>query len=118
MGKTERLLILEAELKPLVPILAKAGQVILDENVSKYPVFVAHQYEMEIGIPLISKDNTRSNWNINASMLEELSAKSIIHKDKIAEFIKNFKDPQDFVCLFVLSELGAQFVYLPINQEV
>jgi hypothetical protein len=115
MGKTELFLALEKEFKLYVPTLAKAAEIILNENVSNYPVFAAHQGELSIGLPLIEKEKQGGNWNINASTLEEFVAKNIVFSEKIDDFKSNFKNPEEYVCLFVLSELGATFNYLPIN---
>ena len=112
MGKAERLLILEQDLKRLIPACKEAAQIIMDQNVSKYPILVAHQNEMEIGIPVIEKDEVGGNWNINASTLEEFVAKKIVFNDKVQDFIKGYKDIDEHLCFFVLSELGAQFIYI------
>ena len=53
MSQTDRFLSLEKELQPYKKILAQAADVILDENVSKYPIFVLHQQELEMGVPLV-----------------------------------------------------------------
>lgn len=115
MGKTELFLMMEADLKTYVPTLSKAAQIIMDENVSNYPIFAAHQGELSIGLPLIEKEKHGGNWNINASSLEEFVAKNIVFSEKIDEFRSQFKNPDEFVCIFVLSELGATFNYLPIR---
>lgn len=114
MGKTERLLLLEQELSIYVKALKEASTIIRDQGVSKYPIFVAHQDEMTIGIPVIEKDKAKGKWNFNASTLEEFVVKKIVHEGKVQEFQKNYKDPDEHICIFVLSELGAKFVYLPI----
>ncbi|HMP28019.1 MAG TPA: hypothetical protein PKD85_00370 [Saprospiraceae bacterium] len=115
MGKTELFLLMEAQLKTYVPTMAKAAEVITDENVSNYPIFAAHQGELSIGLPLIEKEKHGGQWNINASTLEEFVAKNIIFSEKVDEFRENYKSPDEFVCIFVLSELGATFNYLPIK---
>jgi hypothetical protein len=114
MGKTERLLLLEQELTKYVKALHEASTIIMDQGVSKYPIFVAHQDEMTLGIPVIEKSKVSGKWNFNASTLEEFVVKKIIHEDKVDHFKKNYKDPTEHICIFVLSELGAKFVYLPI----
>lgn len=115
MGKSERLLILESELSQYTSVLSKASQIIIDEGVSNYPIFVAHQHEMNIGIPTLEKEKSGGNWNVNSSCLEEFVVKRIIYDDKVDSFRDDYKDPSNFICIFVLSELGAKFVYLPVN---
>ena len=113
MGKAERFIILEQELKYYTKVLSQASEIILNEGVSKYPIFVAHQHEVTIGIPVVEKEKAGGNWNFNASTLEEFVGKNIIYPEKIDEFRSNYKDAEQHLCLFVLSELGAKFVFLP-----
>ena len=112
MSQTDRFLELEKELSPYKKILAQASDVILDEGVSKYPIFVIHQQEMDMGVLLIQA-GTKFRWSVNASTLEEFVTKEIIFHEKAQEFIATYKDPEIYLCLFVLSELGAKFVFLP-----
>jgi hypothetical protein len=112
MSKTELFLQLEHELDIYRKMMTQATDVILIQDVTKYPIMVAHQQELEIGIPLTKEDHT-GPWNIHASTLEEFVQRQIIFPDKIEEFKKNYKDIDKFVCVFVLSELGAQFIFLP-----
>ena len=113
MGKAERFLILEQELKQYTKVMTEASVIIRDQDVSNYPIFVAHQQEVSIGLPIIEKDKHGGLWNIHASTLEEFVVKNIIFEDKVEEFKKNYKDVDNFLCVFVLSELGAKFAYLP-----
>jgi hypothetical protein len=113
MGKSELFLALESQLKKYVPSMVKASEIIRDENVSNYPIFAAHQGELSIGIPLVEKDKVGGEWNVNASTLEEFVTKNIIFTEYLEEFKANYKNPEEQVCIFVLSELGATFNYLP-----
>ena len=112
MSEINRFLDLEKELKPYKKILAQAADVILDEGVSKYPIFVVHQQEIEMGVLLIEASD-KFHWSVNASTLEEFVTKEIIFHKKAPDFISTYKDPEQHLCLFVLSELGAQFVFMP-----
>ena len=112
MSKSEQFLLLEQELQPFKKMMAEAADIILDQDVSNYPVFIAHQQELDMGIALTTLDDN-SKWAIHASSLEEFVSKQIIFPEKIEEFKSNFKDPSQSLCIFVLSELGAQFIFLP-----
>ncbi|MBR9919658.1 MAG: hypothetical protein GYB31_02400 [Bacteroidetes bacterium] len=104
---------LEGELLPYVKVLGKAADTVLDQDVSEYPIFVAHQHTVDIGLPLVDREKTKGNWSLNVSTLEEFVTKQIIEPDKIEGFKGVYKDPTEYVCLFVLSELGATFIFLP-----
>ena len=105
--------ILEKELQPYKKLLGEAADRIMDQEVSKYPIFVAHQYEVDIGVLLVDRDQSEGNWSINASSLEEFATKNIIRSDRIENFREVYKDPLQHLCFFVLSEMGANFVFLP-----
>lgn len=108
----EKFLKLESELEIYKSVMAKAADIIIDQDVSSYPIFVAHQQHMEIGLVIAERGKVRGNWNIHASTLEEMVYKQIIEERNIEEFKQVYPDPQVSFCVFVLSELGAQFVFI------
>ena len=110
---TTKYIQLEEEMEDYKAILAKATESIMDQDISKYPIFVAHQQEIEIGVSIVDSDKSGGLWSFNASTLEEFVAKQIIEMEKVNSFIDVYKDPSKFFCLFVLSELGANFIFLP-----
>ena len=104
---------LERELRQYKPIMEKAADSILDQEVSKYPIFIIHKGELAMGIQLLDKEKSKAEWSINASILEEFATKQIIQVDRIENFREIFKDPNENLCLFILSEAGANFIFLP-----
>ncbi len=94
--------------------LRKASNTIINEGVSKYPIFIVHQQPVNMGILLIEE----KEWSFSASTLEEFVAKNLIEGAKIEGFKRVYKAPEQFLCLFVVKEQDAQFVFapfLPIN---
>ena len=104
---------LERELKPYLPIMEKASDTIMQKDISKYPILVVHQQEIELGIPVVVKDKSKGNWSIHASTLEEFATKQVIAAEKIEDFQGIYKNPKQDLCLFVISELGAKFIFVP-----
>lgn len=104
---------LKKELLPYVNIMTKAAETIMIKDISKYPILVVHQQEIELGVPVVTKDKKEGNWSIHASTLEEFAMKQVIAADKIEDFQGVYKDPSQFLCLFVVSELGANFIFIP-----
>lgn len=111
MSSAEEFMLLKDQLKVYVPIMQKAGNIVQDEGVSNYPIMVVHKQEVEIGIPLEISIDMPGAWNIHVSTLEEFVSKNVIEGDKIDEFRNLYKQHDNHVCLFVLSHLGAQFVF-------
>lgn len=117
MKKAESYIVLEHELDTYRKLMTQAATVILDQDVSKYPIMVAHQQELELGMPIFTREeNEGAKWSIHASTLEEFVSKQIVYPDKIDEFKSNYKSIDSSVCIFVLSELGAEFVFLPVKK--
>jgi hypothetical protein len=104
---------IHAQLTSYKKILGQAADSIINENVSSYPIFVVHQLQVDIGILLIDRDEFEGDWTVNASSLEEFATKNLIEMEKIDEFKKVYKDPSKHLCLFLLSDFGATFVFLP-----
>lgn len=115
MSTTEKFLKLEGEMETYKIMMGEASDMIMEKDVSDFPIFVVHQQEMELGIPIADKTEVKGNWSINASSLEEFVSKQIIKPNRIESFKKVFKDPNENLCLFVLSELGAQFIFISRN---
>ena len=111
---TEKMLLIKQQLEPFVDMAAKAAKKIKVEDISNYPIFVVHQDEVIIGIPLIDRANTGGFWSINASTLEEFFTKGLIKENKIEDFKKLYKQHETDICFFVLSEIGAQYLFLPL----
>ncbi len=108
-----KFLLLEKELKPFLKLMAQAADAILEKEVSDYPILVIHQQHIELGLPVFDHVKVKGKWSINASTLEEFATKQVITTDKIEDFQSIYKDPKDHLCLFVISELGAQFIFIP-----
>lgn len=114
VSKTEGFIRLEESLNQYQPILAKASDLVLQKAVTRYPIYVFYQEpEIEVGVRLIDRTVNKGLWNVRVSSLEEFKEKGLITGRKEENFRKTYKDPADYYCLFVMSELGAQFIYLP-----
>ncbi len=113
MDEQMRYKLLEEELRSYKKALGKAADTIMDERVSSYPIFVVHKGVAELGIPLIKEEEVAGHWSVNASSLEEFVAKRLIREDRVDDFKAVYKDPAEWLCLFVVDEEGANFIFLP-----
>jgi hypothetical protein len=93
--------------------LRQAADIIREQNVSNYPIFVASQLPFELGIPLILKGDMTEGWSINASTLEEFHAKQIISADKVDDFRALYRSHGGELCIFATTEEGAKFIFIP-----
>lgn len=107
---------IKTDLQPYIELMGRLADQVMVQDVSNYPIFVIHPDTIELGLPVVEKgDNNR--WAIHVSTLEEFSTKQLIQEEKVAEFRKVYKDPEHHLCLFVLSDLGAQFIFLPREEQ-
>lgn len=83
------------------------------EGYTLYPIFIAHQHEVSVGELLLDKNELNTQWSINVSSLEEFIDRGLIKEERKEAFIKSFKKPNDFMCLFVIVPEGANFVFYP-----
>ncbi len=113
MQKEQEYQQLEQELQPYMQMMANASDTVIDEEVSSYPIFVVHQDELELGIPLKESTEFDGDWAIHASTLEEFVARQLIQNEKVADFKTIYKTPSNHLCLFVIRKSGATFVFLP-----
>src|SRR5690606_28754091 len=75
---------------------------IMAEGLSAYPIFIAHQHEVSMGELILNKNELGTEWSIHASTLEEFVERGIIKEERKAHFIKQYKKPEDFMCVFVI----------------
>ena len=114
MGKTEEFIVLRDQLQPFIPILDRASEIIRNERVSRYPIMVVHKQDLELGIPF-ETGPIPGGWQIQASTLEEFVARQLIDDSRIDDFRDLYRQHENHVCLFILSSLGAQFVFFEKN---
>ena len=95
--------------------MEKACDEIFNQDISNYPIFVISKEPVNLGILIADTTSNLGSWNVYISTLEEFSTKKLIRQERINEFRKIYKDPEDFYCLFVIENLGSKFVFIPID---
>lgn len=103
------------DIRHIKDLLKHTSQTIMDQDVSSFPIFVVFQRDnsIELGVPIANESSNPGFWMINASTLEEFSARQIIPEEKLEDFKSVFKDPQEYFCLFLIDKGNANFVFLP-----
>lgn len=88
-------------------------------GVSKFPIFVAQRGEqdLDLGVPLIKREDFDIAWNLSASHLEDFVNKGVVRLDKVEEFKKAYKNPEFFMCVFVAEESAGSFVFMPYDRQ-
>jgi hypothetical protein len=111
--KESPLLSLEKDLKFFNESIREVAVEIMVEGLSSYPIFIAHQHELDLGELILDRFDLNTEWSIHASTLEEFVEKGVIKEILKERFISSYKKPHDFMCVFVVVPEGANFVYVP-----
>ena len=111
--KQSPLVSLEKDLELYADSIKEVAVEIMVQGISSNPIFIAHQYEVSIGEVILDRKELNTEWTIQASTFEEFVEKGIIQPEKKALFLKNFKKPEDFMCVFVIVPEGANFIFYP-----
>ena len=108
---------LEEDLNLYADSIREIAVEIMVEGLSAHPIFIAHQHTVSIGEKILDRKELNTNWTIQASTFEEFAEKGIIAADKKALFLKNYKKPEDFMCVFVIVPEGANFIFYPYKKR-
>jgi hypothetical protein len=82
-----------------------------------YPVFPICKEVQPIGQLLIAGTMVDTTWNYYASFLDEFVQRELVANDKVEDFKKAYKDPDEFCCLFVVDKEFTNFVYIPFPED-
>ncbi len=110
MDTERRLNKIKKDLEPYYPMMDRASDELINQEISKYPIFIISPQSIDIGIPLTGNE---TNLNLQVSTLEELATKNVIKEERVKSFIEIFKNPNDYYCLFIIDTLGPKFVFTP-----
>lgn len=111
------LLSLETDLKFFSESIREVAIEIMVEGLSQYPIFIAHQHEVDLGEMILDKNELNSEWSVQASTLEEFIERGVIKKELRERFIKSYKSPDEYMCVFAIVPEGANFVYFPYSKD-
>ncbi|CAM3745878.1 hypothetical protein [Aquirufa aurantiipilula] len=100
-------------------LLKEASYQIKKRGFSDFPVFVTSQRPIEIGQKLIGVNEMNGNkWNYHASTLEEFLQRGLVAEENKELFVQNYKDIEEFACLFVVDGQFTNFVFIPFPEEM
>lgn len=99
---------LDKAIAPYWHLLGQAADTVMDQEVSKYPILVIQDGELELGIPLIEKEEIA----IHVSTLEEFAARQVIPIEKVEDFKTTYKNPRYHFCFFRYDSKGEKHEFL------
>ena len=93
--------------------IREASYQIRKRGFSDFPIFPVSKADLPFGQLLFGRKEMDLEWNYYASYLKEFVEARIIDKSREEEFMKVYKDPDEFCCLFVVDRELTSFVYVP-----
>jgi hypothetical protein len=116
-GKGKYLGKITSDFVKVAETLKEASYQIRKRNFSDYPIFALSETDIPIGQLLIDKGKLENTWNYYASFLDEFLQRELVDPQKEEDFKKNYKDPEEFCCLFVVDADFTSFVFIPYPED-
>jgi hypothetical protein len=98
-------------------LLKEASYQVRKRGFSDFPVFPMSKEELPIGQELYRKKVMENEWNYNITYIDEFVQRKIVDEDKLEDFKKAYKDPDEFCCLFVVDEGFTNFLFIPFPED-
>ncbi len=84
---------------------------------SDFPIFVVAKSELEVGIVLLQAGELENTFDYRVSFLQEFIDRKLIGEESIELFKENYRNPDEFACLFSLISDFAGFVFIPFPED-
>lgn len=112
-SESEKYILLKNELEAYLVVFEEAYTKVQMADITEFPILVLHQQTIDMGIPIIQIEENGGNWNVHISWMEEFITKKLIRPERVEEFQALYNRKKEQYCLFVLSNLGANFIFIP-----
>jgi hypothetical protein len=97
--------------------LKEASYQIRKRGFSDYPIFVMSYTEVELGLLLIGAEELSNRYSYKASFMQEFVDRNLIGEESIEAFKENYKNADEYCCLFALLGDFSGFVYVPYPED-
>lgn len=94
-------------------LMKEAFEGVINEGVSKYPVFIFHRQEVTVGILIADRHLIAEDWSVNISTLEEFYIKGLVTIEQVEEIKLKIAGTPPAYCCLVLSGNKASLIFLP-----
>ena len=97
--------------------LKEAAYQVRKRGFSDYPIFVVAREATEIGLLLFAPEDLANRWMYRASFLQEFVERKLVGSESVELFKENYKNPDEYCCLFVINGDFAGFVFIPYPED-
>lgn len=98
-------------------LLKEAAYQLKVRGISPFPIFPIAKTELPIGHLLYEKQKLGNEWNYYISFLQEFVDRQLVTEENLALFQENYKNPDEYCCLFVVEPEFTNFVYIPYPED-
>ena len=98
--------------------LKEASYQVRKRGFSEYPIFPICREFQPVGQMLYPKEAFDIGWNIYITYLDEFLQRELIDPQKSDDFKNNYKNPDEFCCLFVVDGSFTSFIYVPFPEDI
>lgn len=104
---------ISADFLKVADLLKESAYQIKKRGYSDFPIFPISKAPSPVGQLLYEKEMMKTDWDYYVTYLDEFLQRQLIDADKEEEFKNNYKDPEEFCCLFVIEKDFTNFVFIP-----
>ena len=97
--------------------IKEASYLIRKNGYTEYPIFIVSDVQIHYGSLLIAQGQCDNEKNYTASYLEIFEKSDLLSPEGAEVFKENFKNPDEFCCLFYISQEFTNFVFLPYPED-
>ncbi|MDQ6481647.1 hypothetical protein [Dyadobacter sp. LHD-138] len=97
--------------------LKDASYQIRKRGFSDNPIFVITNEEMDLGVLLIGSTELTNRYNYRASYMQEFVDRKLIGEESVLLFTENYKNPEEYCCLFALIGDFSGFIFVPYPED-
>ncbi len=97
--------------------LKEAAYQVKKRGFSEFPIFPISKTQIPIGQLLIPKEEMALQWNYYITYVDEFEQRQLISEEGMEHFKANYKNMEEFCCLFVVDQDFTNFVYIPYPSD-
>ena len=97
--------------------LKEASYQIRKRGFSDFPIFVLAYTEVELGVLLIGANELTNRYSYRASYMQEFIDRKLIGEESVEAFKENYKNADEYCCLFALLGDFSGFIYVPYPED-
>ena len=97
--------------------LKEASYQIRKQGFSENPIFVLAHTAVEVGQILFTRLDFETIFDYKASYLDEFVQRKLIGEESVELFKENYRNADEYCCLFVIEAEFAGFVFVPFPED-